>query len=149
MALKHLARRGHAHILVQNVQDASYTLIKEDAGKVITKAFGGGGVVYTIPTSVGGTTISFDTDAFDIAAFFGDAFNFSTAEGAGGVKFEIGTMIAIDNSGGSDLSIAITDDTLIWTANNSAGTRTLADGGLAVILKVAATTWKITGEALT
>ena len=90
---------------------------------------------------------SFDSDAFDTDAFSSDAFLFSVA--GGDVLFKIGTMIAIDNSGGGTLTIAINDNTLIWAKDNSTGPRILADGGLAVILKVNATTWKIVGEGLT
>jgi hypothetical protein len=65
------------------------------------------------------------------------------------VAFPIGTVIEVENSGGGTLSIAITTDTLVNTADGATGTRTLADDGIATLRKIAATTWKITGEPLT
>ena len=64
------------------------------------------------------------------------------------VAFVIGTMIAINNDGGGSLTIAITTDTLTWSADNTTGSRTLADGGTCVLLKVTATLWKIAGSKL-
>lgn len=64
------------------------------------------------------------------------------------VAFPVGTLIGISNSGGGTLSIAITSDTLVNTSDGATGTRTLADDGLAVIQKVASTTWKIAGNGL-
>lgn len=133
--------------LVQNVQNSSYSFTASDIGKLVTKASGGAGETFTIPVSSTPDNPSFDSDAFDTDAFSSDAFLFSVA--GGDVLFKIGTMIAIDNSGGGTLTIAINDNTLIWAKDNSTGPRILADGGLAVILKVNATTWKIVGEGLT
>ena len=132
-----------AEPLVLNVQNGDYTLVLSDAGKVITKRSGGAGETYTIPAASAGP--SFDTDAFDVDAFDVDAFEFTGSSD----NFDEGTMIAMDNNGGGTLSIAITSNTLVWAFDNSTGTRTLADGGLCVILKVGPTKWKISGEGLT
>jgi len=67
----------------------------------------------------------------------------------GSVAFQIGTLLAWDNSGSVSFSIAITTDTLIFADDNTTGTRTLAAGGAAVAQKVGATTWKIAGAGLT
>ena len=64
------------------------------------------------------------------------------------VNFPIGTIINIVNDRGSDLSIVITTDTLEWVKDNTSGTRTLADGGMACIQKVASALWKIAGSGL-
>ena len=64
------------------------------------------------------------------------------------VAFPIGTAIEIVNDGGGDLSIAITTDTLEEFVTGNTGTRTLADNGKAVIEKVTATKWKISGLGL-
>jgi len=61
------------------------------------------------------------------------------------VAFPVGTVVVIGNDGGGNLSIAITSDTLEQWGTGSTGTRTLADNGKAVLEKVAATTWKISG----
>lgn len=64
------------------------------------------------------------------------------------VAFPIGTVIVIVNeSGGGNLSIAITSDTLRW--GSSTGTRTLAANGTATLLKVTATVWRLTGDGIT
>lgn len=64
------------------------------------------------------------------------------------VAYKIGTYLGFNNDGGGNVSIAITTDTLIFADDNTTGTRTLADGGMAVAQKVAATTWKIAGANL-
>jgi hypothetical protein len=64
------------------------------------------------------------------------------------VAFPIGTAIAIFNSNTTDLSIAITTDSLILVGTTSTGTRTLARNGLASILKLDSTTWVISGTGL-
>ncbi len=64
------------------------------------------------------------------------------------VAMPVGTFIGVVNDSGNNLSIAITTDTLEWTKDNTSGTRTLADGGGAVLQKVTSTLWKIAGSAL-
>lgn len=61
------------------------------------------------------------------------------------VAFKIGTAIPIVNQGGGALSIEITTDTLTLEGSGATGTRTLADNGIAVLLKVTATAWMISG----
>jgi hypothetical protein len=68
-----------------------------------------------------------------------------TIPASGSVAYQIGTVIAFDNSGSVSFDIAITTDTLIFADNNGTGTRTLAAGGYAAAQKVGATTWKISG----
>lgn len=64
------------------------------------------------------------------------------------VAFPIGTVIAVLNeSGGGNVSIAITSDTLRW--GSSTGTRTLAANGTATLLKVTSTVWRLTGDGIT
>lgn len=64
------------------------------------------------------------------------------------VVYPIGTMIGIENDGSVAISLAITTDTMTWSKDNTTGTRTLAAGASAVILKTTATTWKVSGSAL-
>lgn len=102
-----------------NEQNGNYTLLLTDAGRTIHKSSGGGGETITIPANAS-------------------------------VAFPVGTLIGISHSGGAGtLSIAITSDTLVNTATGSTGTRTLDSNGMAVIQKVASTTWKISGNRLT
>lgn len=66
------------------------------------------------------------------------------------VAFPIGTAIPIVNQSGNTVSIAITTDTLTQEGTGLTGTRTLADDGMATLLKVTATSWMISGgSALT
>jgi hypothetical protein len=64
------------------------------------------------------------------------------------VAFPIGATIVIYNNSGSSQSIAITTDTLRQAGTTNTGTRTLANYGLATCIKVAATTWAISGAGL-
>lgn len=66
------------------------------------------------------------------------------------VAFPIGAAITIDNDfGAGALTIAITSDTLVLVGTaGSTGSRTLASGGQATALKVAATRWRISGVGL-
>lgn len=64
------------------------------------------------------------------------------------VAFPVGTVVTIINEGGGDLSIAITTDTLVQAGTADTGTRTLADDGIATLVKVASTRWMVSGAGL-
>jgi hypothetical protein len=64
------------------------------------------------------------------------------------IAFPIGTAIAIFNNSGSSQTISITTDTLRLAGTANTGTRTLAQYGLATCVKVASTTWVISGAGL-
>ena len=65
-----------------------------------------------------------------------------------GTAFPVGTAIAIFNNSGSNQTIAITSDTLRHAGTADTGSRTLAQYGLATCVKVASTTWVISGAGL-
>ena len=65
------------------------------------------------------------------------------------VAFEIGTTIVFISGTGATTTIAITSDTLVLAGTGSTGSRTLAAHGMATAVKVAATTWYISGNGLT
>lgn len=65
------------------------------------------------------------------------------------VDFPIGTSIAIIAGAGVTASIAITTDTLYLGGTGTTGTRTLAAYGMATLVKVAQSTWFISGTGLT
>jgi hypothetical protein len=65
------------------------------------------------------------------------------------VAFPIGSAISIFNNSGSNQTISITSDTLRQAGTASTGSRTLAQYGLATCVKVAATTWAISGAGVT
>jgi hypothetical protein len=67
------------------------------------------------------------------------------------VAFEIGTTFVVMNDLGAatNISIAITTDTLQLAGTGTTGTRTLARYGVASITKVTSTKWIISGNGLT
>lgn len=66
------------------------------------------------------------------------------------VAFPVGTTIVFvnDTSAGS-ITIAITTDTLLMAGTTNTGSRTLAAGGMATIMKITSTKWIINGAGLT
>jgi hypothetical protein len=63
------------------------------------------------------------------------------------VAFKIGTLIAFDNNGGQNVSIAITTDTLLGT-DGATGTRILGDNEKAVIQKLNSNLWRYAASDL-
>ena len=64
------------------------------------------------------------------------------------VAFPVGTAIAVFNNSTSSQNISITSDTLRLAGSTSTGTRALANYGLATLVKVATTTWVISGSGV-
>lgn len=62
------------------------------------------------------------------------------------VAFPIGATLTFFNNTASTVTIAITTDTMRQAGTSNTGTRTVAAYGVASIVKVAATTWVITGN---
>lgn len=102
----------------QNSQSVNYTAVLADAGKHILHPNGGGA---------------------------GDTF---TIPANASVAYDIGTVITFVNRDSNAVSIAINTDTLILAGTTTTGTRTLAQNGIATAIKVEATTWIISGTAL-
>jgi hypothetical protein len=65
------------------------------------------------------------------------------------VAFVIGDAVTVYNNSGSSQTIAITSDALRQAGTASTGSRTLAQYGIATLLKVDTTTWIITGAGIT
>lgn len=136
-------------LLEQCVENDSYTLRLSDAGALISKQAAGTGSVITIPANSGSSSSgAFDSAAFDTGAFSNTAFSIDAASPSP-AAFKIGTQIIIDNSSGASLTIEIETDTLCWADTGGTGTRTVADGGLAFLLKIASTKWVISGGGIT
>jgi hypothetical protein len=89
----------------------------------------------------------------------GDANNLVTMNGSSltltipanaSVAFGVGTMITVTNHNASSLTIAITSDALILAGTSTTGSRTLAQNGVATLLKsYNSTTWYILGAGVT
>jgi len=103
----------------QNSQSGNYTCVAADAGKHIIHPSGAGA---------------------------GDTF---TIPANGSVAYELGTAITFVNMDSNALSIAIATDTMNLAGAGTTGTRSLAQYGIATAIKVASTTWLISGTGLT
>jgi len=64
------------------------------------------------------------------------------------IAFPIGAAIVVFNNSGTSQNISITTDTLRQAGTANTGTRALAQYGLATCVKVAATTWVISGAGI-
>ena len=64
------------------------------------------------------------------------------------VAFPIGTAVVIFNNSGTSQDISITSDTLRLAGTTLTGTTALAEYGLATCVKVASTTWVISGAGV-
>lgn len=65
------------------------------------------------------------------------------------VAYAIGTALTFINLSATSVSIAITSDTMYLSSAGTTGTRTLAQYGSATAVKIASTTWIISGSGLT
>lgn len=65
------------------------------------------------------------------------------------VAFAIGTVVSFINLSANDLEILIDTDTMYLAGDGTTGTRTLAQYGVASAIKVASTTWVVSGNGLT
>jgi len=64
------------------------------------------------------------------------------------IAFPVGTAIVVFNNSGSNQTLSITTDTLRQAGTANTGSRTLAQYGLATCVKVASTTWVISGAGV-
>ena len=105
----------------QNSQSADYTLVAADAGKhIFHPSTDANARTFTIPAN-------------------------------GSVAYPVGTAISFVNMTSQVVSIAVTTDTmyLAGASTSTTGTRSLAIYGTATALKIASTTWIISGAGLT
>lgn len=66
----------------------------------------------------------------------------------GSVAFPTGTAVVIYNNSSSPQNISITSDTLRQAGTTNTGTRALGAYGVATVMKVASTTWVISGTGV-
>lgn len=90
---------------------------------------------YTLALSDAGKHISITTGGVVIPA-------------NGSVAFPTGTAVVVFNNSSSPQNISITTDTLRLAATAGTGTRALAGYGVATLMKVASTTWVISGSGV-
>jgi hypothetical protein len=65
------------------------------------------------------------------------------------VAFTVGSAVTIINGSANNVTISLTTDTLYLSANGATGSRTLTQWGVATAVKIATTTWVISGSNLT
>ena len=71
-----------------------------------------------------------------------------TIDSNANLALPVGFMFSIENeSGGGNITLAITTDTLRW--GSSTGSRTIAPNGSAVLKKVATAVWRLVGTGIT
>lgn len=75
-------------------------------------------------------------------------FTIPANSGGGSVAFPVGTVIGFIN-GAAESTIPITTDTMTLAGTATTGTRTLAANGIATAIKIASTSWIISGTGLT
>lgn len=102
-----------------NSQSTNYTLVLADAGKTI----------YHPASDANARTFTIPSN--------------------GSVNYAIGTVVSFVNLSSSNVTIAITSDTMYLAGPGTTGSRTLAAYGMASAMKVASTTWIISGNNLT
>ena len=64
------------------------------------------------------------------------------------VAYPLGTVLTVVNTNSTSLSIAITTDTMTKAGSTTTGTRTLAQNGVATVIKIGTTSWLATGTGL-
>ena len=72
----------------------------------------------------------------------------ATIPANGSVAYTVGTVLTFANLYAGNLTIAINSDTMYLANSSSTGDRTLAANGMATAVKVASTTWFISGTGL-
>lgn len=123
----------------------------------------------TIPTVTAGTTAiatvgagymglpqnSTTTGAYTIVAADAGKHIYSTAtrtvtiDSNANLALPVGTTLTFVSGSGATTTIAITTDTMYLAGAGTTGSRTLAAFGMATAVKIASTTWIISGNGLT
>lgn len=65
------------------------------------------------------------------------------------VAFSTGSAVTIVNGSANNVTISLTTDALYLSSNGATGSRTLTQWGVATAIKIASTTWVISGSNLT
>lgn len=121
--------------------DAASTV--SDSGTIATNSVGFRGIPQNAQT--GAYVLALTDDGKHISITTGGI----TIPANASIAFPIGSTIVIFNNSSSNQTIAITTDTLKQAGTSNTGSRVLAQNGLATIVKVASTTWAISGAGLT
>jgi hypothetical protein len=127
--------------------DGTTTINAIAAGTTTTAAVGGG---YMGLPQNSATTGAYGVVAADAGKhIYSTATRTITIPANSSVALPIGTTITFIATTGATVTIAITTDTMYLAGTGTTGSRTLAAHGMATAVKVAATTWYISGNGLT
>jgi hypothetical protein len=110
------------------------------------------GMIQTLSAMVQSKTDSYTAtleDANKTLVLSSGASKIFTIPANASVAYELGTVLNFVNLSSSNLSIAITTDTMTLAGSGSTGTRTLAQYGEATARKLTSTSWLISGTNLT
>ena len=127
--------------------DGTTTINTIAAGTTATGAVGGG---YMGMPQNSATTGAYGVVAADAGKhIYSTATRTVTIPANGTIAMPIGTTITFIATTGATVTIAITTDTMYLAGTGTTGSRTLAAHGMATAVKVASTTWYISGNGLT
>jgi hypothetical protein len=115
----------------------------------LTSAANGVGYMGMPQNSQSGSTYAVTVGDAGKHLYFTNATVTATIPANSATALPIGTTIAFIASSATTLTIAITTDTMYFAGTGTTGSRTLAAYGMATAVKVAATTWFISGTGLT
>jgi hypothetical protein len=132
-----------------SIDSTGNTTINAVADATTTTAARGGGYM-GIPQSVAATTGSYTVVAADAGEhIYTTATRTITIPANATLAFPVGTVLTFISGAGATTTIAITTDTMYLAGAGTTGSRTLAAHGMATAVKVASTTWYISGNGLT
>ena len=132
-----------------NITSDGATTINSIADATTTTAARGAGYM-GIPQSAASGSGSYTIVAADAGEhIYTTTTRTVTIPANGSVAFPIGTVLSFISGPGATTTISITTDTMYLSGLGTTGTRTLAAHGMATAVKVAATTWYISGNGLT
>lgn len=135
-----------------NIESPTFTgLVSGNASAASTAANGAKALGFKgIPLSNAGAAGAYTITASDAGEMiYTTTSRTVTIPATASVPFEIGTSIVFISGAGATTTIGITADNLILAGPGTTGSRTLAPHGMATAVKVAATTWYISGNGLT
>ena len=132
-----------------SIDSTGNTTINAVADATTTTAARGGGYM-GIPQSTAATTGSYTVVAADAGEhIYTTATRTITIPANSTLAFPVGTVLTFISGAGATTTIAITTDTMYLAGAGTTGSRTLAAHGMATAVKVASTTWYISGNGLT
>jgi hypothetical protein len=130
------------------IDSSGNTTINSVADATTTTAARGGGYMGLPQNSA--TTGAYGVVAADAGKhIYSTATRTITIPANASVALPVGTAITFIATTGATVTIAITTDTMYLAGTGTTGSRTLAAHGMATAIKVASTTWYISGNGLT